>query len=451
MSQPPDSHTPPEVSDSHPEVAAMDQGLDTTAKSSNVSSQNGSQEKLTKGLTKGRKRGNQGNFSGVYLKRLEENSAAYVAIEKKRAQTLWRTEFISSWFKEWPWHTNGVPEEFEIIEPIPKPSATDPFAVELVSFESTGLSREAYDELVSRRDNERAKRQEDGRQKSSSNASVFSGLLKQICNVGRPPRLTEPYKYYMSQPEYKDRVAEIYESRWKKADLDPKYRLWFHTQVAKEVFEGESAELRERIETEAKREHEKDLAAYKQLMNGDKIAITKLEEFGDLAKEIARENLVKYVGPLLDALGVLTGMPLTMIGGIPPRAGGEPDEFTCLTFSAEWWVWWATINPDWRERDVRNGRLRASTDEPKEKERWDVMRRPGQCGMLTVVLCLYHWFNKLNEEGEDEETKDWAAALADVIWVVQSMNQLFGKGKRGKKRKNSVEVVPEGRVLRARR
>ncbi|THU85771.1 hypothetical protein K435DRAFT_868970 [Dendrothele bispora CBS 962.96] len=134
----------------------------------------------------------------------------------------------------------------------------------------------------------------------------------------------------MSKPEYKERVAEIYESRWKKADLDPKYQLWFHTQVAKEVFKGESAELRERIETEAKREHEKDLAAYKQLMNGDKIAITKLEEFGDLAKEIARENLVKYVGPLLDALSVLTGMPLTMIRGIPPRVGGEPDEFTCL-------------------------------------------------------------------------------------------------------------------------
>ncbi|THU85767.1 hypothetical protein K435DRAFT_634824, partial [Dendrothele bispora CBS 962.96] len=98
----------------------------------------------------------------------------------------------------------------------------------------------------------------------------------------------------------------------------------------------------------------------------------------------------------------------------------EPPEVMpdAKTFSAEWWVWWATINPEWRERDVLNGRLRASTDEPKDKERWDVMKRPGQCGMLTIVLCLFHWFNKLEEEGEEEETKDWGAALADVIWVV---------------------------------
>ncbi|THU85770.1 hypothetical protein K435DRAFT_805644 [Dendrothele bispora CBS 962.96] len=201
MIQPPESNSPPGVSNSHPEVAATDQGLDTTAKPVNVSIQSSSQEKLTKG----QKRGNQGNFSGVYLQHLEENSAAYVSIKKKRAQMLWHTEFISSWFKEWPWHTNGVPEEFEIIELIPKPSATDPFAVELVSFESTGLSREEYDELVSRRDNERAKWQEEGRQqitnwfhrakqKSSSNASVFSGLLKQICNVGQPPRLTAEFR-----------------------------------------------------------------------------------------------------------------------------------------------------------------------------------------------------------------------------------------------------------------
>ncbi|THU89892.1 hypothetical protein K435DRAFT_676973 [Dendrothele bispora CBS 962.96] len=90
-------------------------------------------------------------------------------------------------------------------------------------------------------------------------------------------------------------------------------------------------------------------------------------------------------------------------------------------FAKDFQVWWAAINPEWRDRDLSNGCLRLDhRAEPKDKDRWEVMKKPGQCGILTVLVCLFHWHQHV-ETSEDED--EWRKIADDVKWVVGSMNK----------------------------
>ncbi|KAE9400060.1 hypothetical protein BT96DRAFT_777092, partial [Gymnopus androsaceus JB14] len=81
-------------------------------------------------------------------------------------------------------------------------------------------------------------------------------------------------------------------------------------------------------------------------------------------------------------------------------------------FSSSWWKWWSVINPSWREHDFE-GRIVVGGDGTGD---WAAFNQPGQCGMLTVLNCLFWWWSAIR--GSKEQLSLWNAGLKDVAWVV---------------------------------
>jgi hypothetical protein len=111
-------------------------------------------------------------------------------------------------------------------------------------------------------------------------------LVKNVCDVGRPPQRVETHKHYMRTSPYKEKIAAMFDERWPTANLEPNFRLWYRTTLAKQLFEAEDEEIRNKITMEAEAEYEENIKAYKELMSADRIATSKVEEFGDLAKHM---------------------------------------------------------------------------------------------------------------------------------------------------------------------
>ncbi|KAE9387210.1 hypothetical protein BT96DRAFT_749381, partial [Gymnopus androsaceus JB14] len=91
----------------------------------------------------------------------------------------------------------------------------------------------------------------------------------------------------------------------------------------------------------------------------------------------------------------------------PERTLGDAD-----TFGRSWWVWWSALNLKWRERDSETGRIIVCGDGDGD---WSKFDRPGQCGLLTVLYCLFWWWGMISS---DEQRSLWTSVLKDVAWVV---------------------------------
>jgi hypothetical protein len=102
-----------------------------------------------------------------------------------------------------------------------------------------------------------------------------------------------------------------------------------------------------------------------------------------------------------------------------PRDMPEP-----TVFAEGWWRWWSAINPEWRNRDDRgrviNDGYGGEREEKGDKSKWECLKRPGQCGFFTVLMCLFYWRRKATTEAE---CLVWSEALKDVGWVLQEMNK----------------------------
>ncbi|KAK7434814.1 hypothetical protein VKT23_020001 [Stygiomarasmius scandens] len=275
--------------------------------------------------TTGKKRGNPGKFHGIYLEELEKELPG----------------FYERWFKRFRWHTVGCPAEFLKVEPIQKPQPDNPGAVEEATTASSGLSVTEFEALVKecnkRRDELIAQakkqlaawfyRQSQRAKQPIAGAGIFSGLIKKLCRVQHAPRRPIPYKFYMQHPDFAEKCSS--------------HRLHFQCKVAEELFNEEDTETQERITQEAEEEHEVNFEAYKELMEGDNIALDGIATFGELSKEICRQNFSKFMLPQLELLRKVTGMSIVLIAGKPPAPGGAVDDFDLITLSAG-----TTVGPD---------------------------------------------------------------------------------------------------------
>ncbi|KAJ7430083.1 hypothetical protein B0H11DRAFT_1765718 [Mycena galericulata] len=81
------------------------------------------------------------------------------------------------------------------------------------------------------------------------------------------------------------------------------------------------------------------------------------------------------------------------------------------TFSAQWWVWWRAINPDWRQGEGEGELLKGVEGS------WGVMECPGQNGFLNILICLKWWGERLDSDSREE----WERAVDDVNWVLRGM------------------------------
>ncbi|KAK7441193.1 hypothetical protein VKT23_016674 [Stygiomarasmius scandens] len=297
--------------------------------------------------TQKRKRGNRGNFHGDRLDYLEKELPGWLRLSRAE-KSLWLTEFYSRWFKKFRWHLTDCPAEFAALEP-DLPTSTDP------NTESTRLPEEDLDALKKKRDRERGEVMKKGkkqlaawfwRQTSKASQPIagaehFAGLIRLLGNVGHAPRRIPLYKFYMTHPDFEDECHRVFQERWSSGGLDRKFRLHFQCQVAEELYNQESEEVKARIEMEAAEHLEEKLSTYKQLMNGEKLTLESLNEFGEMSKEICRQNLVKFLQPLLDTLRLLTDLSFFLVAGAPPAPGAAKDEFTVLTISSG-----STVGPD---------------------------------------------------------------------------------------------------------
>ncbi|KAJ3766758.1 hypothetical protein FB446DRAFT_653286, partial [Lentinula raphanica] len=90
------------------------------------------------------------------------------------------------------------------------------------------------------------------------------------------------------------------------------------------------------------------------------------------------------------------------------------DKFGSLAeFTSEWWGWYSIINPEWRERDAATGRIVVNGSGEGDWEQFD---HPGQNGMLSLVVSLNWWYQRL-----DSPSHEWSAALRDVSWVISEL------------------------------
>ena len=82
------------------------------------------------------------------------------------------------------------------------------------------------------------------------------------------------------------------------------------------------------------------------------------------------------------------------------------------SFAISYQLWWASLQPDWR--------LSASGEVTYEKVEgnWDVIRKPGKNGLLSVAAALFFWGLSVQDA---EDTKGWEASLADLLLVLTEL------------------------------
>jgi len=82
-------------------------------------------------------------------------------------------------------------------------------------------------------------------------------------------------------------------------------------------------------------------------------------------------------------------------------------------YEAEFMLWWAALQPSWRKSG--DGSLIFS----KVVGDWEVLRRPGVNGMLSVLAGLFFWGVALRDSGI--VCKGWNRAVSDCLVVLSSL------------------------------
>lgn len=97
----------------------------------------------------------------------------------------------------------------------------------------------------------------------------FASLLQALRKpVGPPPKKLPPYKFYMQHSEFSPAIAQEVEKRWPSSGLERSHLLNFRCKVAQELFEGESDEVRRRMEEECIKSHREAVDAYNSAGSG---------------------------------------------------------------------------------------------------------------------------------------------------------------------------------------
>ncbi|TDL13352.1 hypothetical protein BD410DRAFT_682912, partial [Rickenella mellea] len=133
------------------------------------------------------------------------------------------------------------------------------------------------------------------------------------------------------------------------------------------------------------------------------------EDFGPLWRRVVREWLgveesYGFASPVT-GLGT-THRPAQIEYWVSRGRKGTPDIHDIAKFAEGWWKWWVALQPDWRTvSDDGHPRISGSGS-------WEVLRKPGRNGILSVLATLAWWRHKLG----DSATSDWESAAIDVEW-----------------------------------
>ncbi|KAJ3711801.1 hypothetical protein C8R42DRAFT_728485 [Lentinula raphanica] len=111
------------------------------------------------------------------------------------------------------------------------------------------------------------------------------------------------------------------------------------------------------------------------------------------------------------------------------------DGLSVQTLGDDLGKWWSVINPEWRERD-NQGRIVTGGD---GEGTWDGIHKPGQCGMVTVLLCVRWWYLRVGDDSEQMEK--CLLLLSDVGAVIEDMAYERGAYDKRLKRKEPASAV----------
>ncbi|KAF7791378.1 hypothetical protein EIP86_002392 [Pleurotus ostreatoroseus] len=99
-------------------------------------------------------------------------------------------------------------------------------------------------------------------------------------------------------------------------------------------------------------------------------------------------------------------------------------------YKAQWWKWWANLNPKWRSSADGRPVIGGVGD-------WSTLFKSGRNGFLMIFASLVGLRHATDEE-------DWLTALADVQWVLQQV--LEAKGRTSNKHQREDEAEEENNV-----
>lgn len=103
--------------------------------------------------------------------------------------------------------------------------------------------------------------------------------------------------------------------------------------------------------------------------------------------------------------------------------GTDVDIPDVKVFGDLWWKWWRGAQPSWRKPE---------DDDMVRVVRgpWEKLDRPGQNGMLSVLICLKWWkveIDAMQGRKKTAELKRWSEGVADAHWVLQGLREAKSK------------------------
>ncbi|KAF8160584.1 hypothetical protein BJ912DRAFT_833782, partial [Pholiota molesta] len=92
----------------------------------------------------------------------------------------------------------------------------------------------------------------------------------------------------------------------------------------------------------------------------------------------------------------------------------RPKNVKLESFDRMFWVWWRSLQPDWRTDDGSGVLPRTAGD-------LDAIRKPGKNGILSVLAMVFFWGLATEQEEGDGGKQAWKAAVDDVDWVLKGL------------------------------
>ena len=102
---------------------------------------------------------------------------------------------------------------------------------------------------------------------------------------------------------------------------------------------------------------------------------------------------------------------------------GEPTIKDVDVFDRRWWSWWKGLQPLSQQVATVKGLLGGDHRLTEVQEDWDVLRKHGQNGFLTVLSTLAWWGGSINGKPV-ENFASWLAAVNEVHWVLLRLLEL---------------------------
>lgn len=101
----------------------------------------------------------------------------------------------------------------------------------------------------------------------------------------------------------------------------------------------------------------------------------------------------------------------------------EPTIKNVDVFDKRWWSWWKNLQPPSRKVAAVEGLLGGEHRLVEVQDDWDVLRKHGQNGFLTVLSTLAWWGGSINGKPV-ENFASWLAAVNEVHWVLLRLLEL---------------------------